>query len=265
MDIKVKENWKSHSIREEQLFVFVNHCDCGGQLLLDSQSIYYKTKVPFDSVNAICKTCNKLHNFHFDVSMFYGDDELVNNPLIISKTEEHSQIIDYVQFLQLALYHIEVLKTSCHKFDEKEIDYYYQTSINCIEEAKKFYNEDNDLLSEDKLFLSNKSKNMYETQKLNEMTHQNLDEIVAGLKRFYDNIDEEKKLNQQADYVIEEVKKKLTGDRDKDYRYLAELVPKCKDNEKTKSRIYQMMYELLSDEEKKRLYEISTLPPKRRP
>jgi len=120
---------KSHSVREEYLYLATRLCKCGSRLeVLDHELRYYNGQ-PRDVIQARCPRCRAFHCFVYDISFFFGkDDDEVDR-------HTHSELLDVMDW---AHHGYTCLHQSTHASEDRQ-DRLLEDAIWAFEEMLKFY------------------------------------------------------------------------------------------------------------------------------
>lgn len=140
------------SVVESFYFLLVQHCGACGKGPLDacgSQREFHEG-TPCRKVNAICRACRQKCKFIFDVSACPDADEPATDPLDAIGGPSASRIIDVAQWLTLFR---AIIRAADDSKDKSEIRRLGFEAAQCLDEALKFYAENEKLPGED-AFLS---------------------------------------------------------------------------------------------------------------
>ncbi len=236
----MKNLLKSNSVLEEKLYIFLRNCEkCGkGPLNWEIQRLVTKDEKPVDVIDTKCSQCGHEKTFYFDITNFYKDYN-ISKKIKINKTDKPSNIIDIVEYTNLALFNFNILKQIITKND-KDIDYYVALSESCIKEALKFY-KNSITLNKKKALFSKKTENVF-NKNPNAFSKKILKLHQYKINSFCNNLDDMKKIYSG-----------LTGDKEKDKNYLKQITPGYRKNKEVLKEIGRLMYEILPTEEKEKL------------
>jgi len=137
-----------HSVAEAHLYLMATACDACGRGPLAAADIRHSRlgEAPLLHLEAACKACGHTRTFVFDISDCPSDDaEASGRPseqTRINPTDEPSRIIDVVQWLTLFRIIVEAASKEPDRIEARSLGY---EAAQCLEEALKFYDEDEDL------------------------------------------------------------------------------------------------------------------------
>ncbi|HOX39542.1 MAG TPA: hypothetical protein PL033_16285 [Candidatus Brocadiia bacterium] len=128
--------FRVHSIAEENLFVILHPCVCGGQRIKKSQELVEENDKLCDEVTLQCGQCGETSKMLFDVSGIVGRIPQFDS---INPTSDPSEVIDVVQWLDLAAFHFSTLQDNLSKMEDQEKSYFSAIALQSVDEALKFY------------------------------------------------------------------------------------------------------------------------------
>lgn len=143
------------SVVESFYFLLVQHCGACGNGPLDAYASQreFHEGMPCRRVIAICRTCREKCKFVFDVSACPDVDEPAADALDPIGGSSPSRIIDVSQWLTLFR---TIIRAADNSKDKSEIRQLGFEAAQCLEEALKFYAENEELPGED-AFLSHEA------------------------------------------------------------------------------------------------------------
>lgn len=151
----------AHSLAEAFLYVMVTPCSaCGNGSL---KAGIANRSDPVDAgititIPATCSKCNSTVELAFELSELPETDP--TQPATVNASSDPSRIIDLAQWLTLARM---ILEAASKETDKQQARHLGMEAAQCLEEALKFYEEDNDL-PEPNAFYSAPSRVRFEQQ-----------------------------------------------------------------------------------------------------
>lgn len=226
---------KSHSALEESLFLLIKQCSSClkyGLKTIDIKTASIDSQA-VDKITAVCKHCSTKHIFYFN-----KNTKNTISPKTINNSACCSQIIDIVEYTQLALFYFDIAKDLLTGKTENssETEYYLNLAKNCIDEALKFLNSEH--TSSENIFFSKQTEDVYQKNpKAFNLPILKLHKYK--IDSFLNNISE-----------IKEIYSGLTGEKNHDRDYLKKITPKYADNKEVLKEIGRLIYQTLDETEK---------------
>lgn len=137
----------AHSIAEVQLYIMATPCSACGQGPLSAAAPRrgFADGMPIVDIEARCQACQHRHAFVFDLSACADtDDDAADAPsekARINASEEPSRILDVGQWLVLFRLIVEGASKQSDRVEARRLGY---EAAQCLEEALKFYNDDDE-------------------------------------------------------------------------------------------------------------------------
>lgn len=133
----------AHSLAEAFLYVMVTPCSACGNGSLKAGIANRSSRPGADVTVTIPATCSKCKS---TVELTFGLSELPETdptfPATVNDSTDPSRIIDLAQWLTLARM---ILEAASKETDKQQARILGMEAAQCLEEALKFYDEDNDL------------------------------------------------------------------------------------------------------------------------
>ena len=135
----------AHSIAEVNLYIMATACSACGQGPLSAAALKrgFADGVPIVDIAAVCRACQHRHELVFDLSACADTDEDAEDSpseqARINPSDEPSRILDVGQWLVLFRLIVEGASKQSDRVEARRLGY---EAAQCLEEALKFYNDD---------------------------------------------------------------------------------------------------------------------------
>ncbi len=155
------ERLQAHSIAEVYLYVMATACESchGGRLECIPRDPAREGAAVCLEVDAVCQACSHQHQFTFTLPAEAAAGDRDDLYPIINPGDGPSQVIDVGQWITLFRVILEAAEKEKDKIESRRLGF---EAAQCLEEAIKFYDPENELPPEDAVFCEATRKRLRE-------------------------------------------------------------------------------------------------------